>query len=47
VSRFREHPAEAVISDALKVAYREQPFPEYLAAFSRIRQIFSAPRQAG
>jgi hypothetical protein len=47
MSRFREHPAEAVISDALKVAYREQPFPEYLAAFSRIRQIFNAPRPAG
>ena len=47
MSRFREHPAEAVISDALKLAYREQPFPEYLAAFSRIREIFNAPRQAG
>ena len=47
MSRFREHPAEAVISDALKLAYREQPFPEYLVAFSRIRERFNAPSQTG
>ena len=41
MSRFREHPLDAVISDALKVAYREQPFPEYLSAFARIRERFA------
>ncbi len=40
-SRFREHPVEAVISDALKTAYRDRPFPEYLQAFARIRQTFT------
>ncbi len=37
-SRLREQPLEAVISDALKLAYRENGFPQYLAAFSAIRQ---------
>jgi hypothetical protein len=41
MTRFREHPIEAVISDALKAAYRDRPFPEYLQAYSRVRQIFS------
>jgi hypothetical protein len=41
-TRFRDHPVEAVISDALKAAYRDRPFPEYLQAFGRVRQIFSA-----
>lgn len=40
-SRFREHPVEAVISDALKTAYRDRPYPEYMQAFARVRQIFS------
>ncbi|HEX3139719.1 MAG TPA: hypothetical protein VHQ87_06675, partial [Rhizobacter sp.] len=40
-SRFRDHPVEAFISDALKTAYRDRPFPEYLQAFARIRQTFS------
>ena len=39
-SRFREHPVDAVISDALKLAYREQPFPEYLSAFANVRERF-------
>ena len=46
MTRFRQQPTEAVISDALKVAYREQPFPEYLAAFAHIRQMFKTPPAA-
>lgn len=41
VTRFRDHPVEAVISDALKAAYRDRPYPEYLHAFGRVRQIFT------
>ncbi|HEY4042179.1 MAG TPA: class I SAM-dependent methyltransferase [Rhodopila sp.] len=40
MSRFREHPTDAVISDALKMAYRERPYPEYLEAFANIRERF-------
>jgi len=40
MSRFNEYPTEAVISDALKRAYRDQRFPEYLHAFGKIRQRF-------
>lgn len=43
-SRLSEHPIEAAMSDALKIAYREQPFPEYLRAFSHIRDMFLTPR---
>jgi hypothetical protein len=39
-SRFREHPGDAFVSDALKLAWREQGFPEYLAEFARIRERF-------
>ena len=41
-SRFREYPHEAVISDALKIAHRENGFPEYLRAFSALRTHFSS-----
>jgi len=41
-SRFREHPLDAVISDALKLAYREHGFPHYLSAFAAVRQRFQA-----
>lgn len=44
--RFREYPVEAVISDALKVAYREQSFPEYLTAYARIRETFKSQSPA-
>jgi hypothetical protein len=47
VSRFNEYPTEAVISDALKLAYREQKFPEYLHAFRRIRERFCAGEKFG
>jgi predicted O-linked N-acetylglucosamine transferase (SPINDLY family) len=38
MTRFRSFPQEMVISDALKIAMREQGFPEYTAAFAAIRQ---------
>ncbi|MCE2659201.1 MAG: hypothetical protein LW854_13315 [Rubrivivax sp.] len=37
-SRLRERPVDAVISDALKMAYREHGFPQYLDAFAKVRQ---------
>lgn len=37
-SRLRERPVEAVMSDALKMAYREHGFPQYLQAFSALRR---------
>jgi hypothetical protein len=40
VSRFRDHPSEAFISDALKIAYRDQGFPQYLSEFIRVRERF-------
>jgi hypothetical protein len=35
---FRNHPSEAFISDALKIAFREQGYPEYMQAYSQIRR---------
>jgi hypothetical protein len=40
MSRFREHPTEAYISDALKMAWREQPYPQFLQAFATVRDRF-------
>lgn len=37
-SRLGQHRVEAFISDALKVAMREQGYPEYLRAFGEVRQ---------
>ena len=45
-SALREHPHEAILSDALKLAYRVQPFPEYLQAFARVREMLRTPRGA-
>jgi len=45
-TRFREHPVDAFISDALKIAYREQGFPEYMAAFAQVRDRFAAGQKA-
>lgn len=43
-SKLQQHPTEAYISDALKLAWRAQPFPEYLRAFSAVReQVCAAP----
>jgi hypothetical protein len=39
-SRFREHPTEAYISDALKIAWRDQRYPQYLEAFAAVRERF-------
>jgi hypothetical protein len=43
VSRFREHPMEAYTSDALKRAWRDTGWPEYLQAFAAVRARFLAP----
>ncbi len=44
---FREHPREAFISDALKAAYRDRAYPQYLAAFGTIRRKVTAPADDG
>ncbi len=38
MSSLREHPHEAFISDALKLAFSQHRFPEYMDAFARIRE---------
>lgn len=40
MSRLREHPTEAYISDALKMAWRDQRYPQYLQAFMTVRERF-------
>ncbi len=45
VSRFREHPQDAFISDALKRAFRDTGWPEYMSAFATTRERFLAPLQ--
>jgi hypothetical protein len=50
VSRFRDHPTEAYISDALKIAWRDQRYPQYLQAFATVRERFrnaTAPAAGG
>lgn len=47
MSRFRQHPTDAFISDALKLAWREQRFPEYMQAFSQVRERFRAGALVG
>ncbi len=39
-SRFREHPQEAFVSDALKRAYRDTGWAEYMQAFAAVRERF-------
>jgi hypothetical protein len=46
-SRFREHPTEAYISDALKIAWRDQRYPQYLQAFATIRERFRSAAPGG
>ncbi len=41
-SRLREHPTEAVISDALKIAWRDSRYPQYIQAFATVRERFRA-----
>ena len=38
MSKFREYPDEAIISDALKLAFREQKYSEYMEVYARLRQ---------
>jgi hypothetical protein len=38
LSRFSSFPQEVIISDALKIAIREQGFTEYTTVFSEIRK---------
>jgi hypothetical protein len=40
LSRFREHPTEAYISDALKMAWRDQRYPQYMQAYLAVRERF-------
>ncbi|MBI3368555.1 MAG: hypothetical protein HY021_08965 [Burkholderiales bacterium] len=40
MSRFREHPTDAYISDALKRAWRDERYPQYLQAFVEVRERF-------
>jgi hypothetical protein len=42
MTRLREHPAEAAISDALKMAFRDRQYPQYMEAFSIVRERFRA-----
>ena len=42
MSRFREHPIDAVISDALKIAFRDRAYPQYLEAYGNVRERFRA-----
>jgi hypothetical protein len=41
-SRFREYPTDAVISDALKMAFRDRRYPQYMEAFAAVRERFRA-----
>ena len=42
MTRMRDHPVQAYISDALKIAFREQQHPQYLLAFATVRDEFCA-----
>jgi len=46
VSRFRDHPQQAYMSDALKRAYRDTGWPHYIQAFAALRQAFLAQSPA-
>lgn len=43
MSRFRQHPQEAFVSDALKRAFRDTGWPHYMQAFAQVRQRFVQP----
>jgi len=45
MTRFRQFPHEAVVSDALKTAFLKTGFPEYMRAYSEIRARFAAGAQ--
>ena len=40
-SRFRDQPNNAYINDALKMAFRESGFPQYMEAFRAMRKTFT------
>ena len=44
MSKFRDFPVECYIHDALKIAFNEQRYPQYIEAFSEIRNRFSLGR---
>lgn len=46
MSRLREFPREAFISDALKLAFRAQGFPEYMQAYASLRARFARGRES-
>jgi len=41
-SRLSQFRTEAMISDALKMAFRDQPFPQYMEAYATVRDRFRA-----
>jgi hypothetical protein len=43
-SRLSTQPIEAIISDALKIAMREQGYPQYQMAFNEVRRRFMASK---
>lgn len=43
-TRLRDFPAEALMSDAAKRAYRDTGWSEYLSAFGRLRKQVQSPR---
>ncbi len=45
MSRFREFPEDAYINDALKIAFKELGFPQYMDAFRSIRSRYLAGRK--
>ena len=45
MSRFRDHPQDAFVSDALKRAFRDTGWPHYMQAFAQVRQRFQNPAQ--
>jgi hypothetical protein len=46
-SRFRDYPTDAVISDALKMAYRDNTYAQYLDAYCVVRERFRANVSSG
>lgn len=40
-SRFRQQPEDVYINDALKMAFRESGFPQYMDAFRKMREKFT------
>jgi hypothetical protein len=46
MTRFRQHPHEAVMSDALKTAYLRTGYPHYMQAYAELRKRFAEGRLA-